>query len=153
MAGLRSVSQKTKRSDRTLTGATLGMETLGQCGESTLRDFKPSCLNHGNGQLTKVERNRLTVSNTVSIDEPAGGYMEKKEYRNSARGHLIALEKNSAIECYLQELTKGTTRKQKAYGTFASSEIHTETVEQTGRRRNANYCENTSSNSITVRNN
>ena len=45
------------------------------------------------GQLVPVEYNRLTVSETVSIDEPAGGYMEMEEYRKSARGHLIALEK------------------------------------------------------------
>ena len=61
-------------------------------GESTLRDFRPSCMNHGKerviGHLTPVEYNRLTVSDTVSIDEPAGGYMEIVEYRISARGHL-----------------------------------------------------------------
>ena len=64
--------------------------------------------------LTKVEPNRLTLSDKISIDEPAGEYMEKMEYINSTRGHLIALEKNIAIECYLEEMTKGTTRKQKA---------------------------------------
>ena len=80
MAGLRSASYKNKRSDRTLTGATLEMETLSQCGESTLQDFRPSCLNHGKGriegQLIPVEYNRLTVSETFLVDEPAGGYME-----------------------------------------------------------------------------
>ena len=50
------------------------------------------------GQLVPVEYNRLNVSETVSIDEPAGGYMEMVEYRNSARGHLIALENKSAME-------------------------------------------------------
>ena len=79
MAGLKSASYKTKRSDRTLTAATLEMEMLSQCGESILQDFKPSLMNHGNGsvigQLVPVEYNRLTVSETVSIDEPAGGYM------------------------------------------------------------------------------
>ena len=39
MAGLRSASYKTKRSDRTLTGATLEMEIFSQCGQSTLRDL------------------------------------------------------------------------------------------------------------------
>ena len=96
MTGLKSASYKTKRSDRTLTGATLEMEILSQCGESTLKDFKPSPMNHGKGsvvgQVVPVEYNRLTVSKTVSIDQPAGGYMEMLEYRNSARGHLIALE-------------------------------------------------------------
>ena len=47
MAGLRSASYKTKRNDRTLTGATIEMEILSQCGEITLQDFKPSSINHG----------------------------------------------------------------------------------------------------------
>ena len=83
MGGLRSASYKTKRSDRTLTEATLGMEILSQCGEISLRGFKPSSMNHGKGsvvvQLIQVEYNRLTMSETVSIDEPAGGYMEVME--------------------------------------------------------------------------
>ena len=49
MAGLRSVSYKTKGSDRTLSGATLEIEILNQCGESALRDFKPSRMNNGKG--------------------------------------------------------------------------------------------------------
>ena len=59
MTGLKSASYKTKRSDRTLTGATLEMEILSQCGESTLKDFKPSPMNHGKesvvGQLVPVD--------------------------------------------------------------------------------------------------
>ena len=35
----------------------------------------------------------------LPIDEPAGGYMKMMEYRNSARGHLIALENKGAMEC------------------------------------------------------
>ena len=69
-------------------------------------------MNHGKGsvigQLTPVESNRLTVSDTVSIDEPDGGYMD---YKNSARGQLIALEKNGAMECYLEEMKQGITMK------------------------------------------
>ena len=79
MAGLGPISYKTKRSDRTLTGATLEMARLSQCVESTHKDFKPSCMNHGKGsiigQLTPVEYNLLTVSETVLIEEPAFGYM------------------------------------------------------------------------------
>ena len=134
MAGLKLASYKTKRSDRTLTGATLEMEILSRCGESALRDFRPSCKNHGKGsvigQLTPVEYNRLTLSNTVSIDQPAGGYMEMIEYRNSARGYLIALKICGAMECYLEEMIQGTTMKQKAYGTLASSKMDAETVDQ-----------------------
>ena len=59
MAELKSASYKITRSDRTLTGPTLEMEILSQCGESTLQDFKPSSMNHGKrsvvGQLVSVE--------------------------------------------------------------------------------------------------
>ena len=134
MAGIKSTGYKSKRSDRTLTGATLEMEILSQCGESTMKDFKPSPMNHGKGnvagQLVPVEYNRLTVSEAVSIDEPAGGYMEMLEYRNSARGCVIALEDKSAMEGYLETMLQGTTLKQKTYGTLASSEIQAETMEQ-----------------------
>ena len=47
MAGIKSTGYKTKRSDCTLTVVTLEMEILSQCGESTLKDFKPSPMNHG----------------------------------------------------------------------------------------------------------
>ena len=59
MAGINSTGYKTKKSDRTLTGASLEMEILSQCGESTMKDFKPSPMNHGKGsvvgQLVPVE--------------------------------------------------------------------------------------------------
>ena len=134
MAGMKSTGYKSRRSDRTLTGATLEMEILSQCGESTMKDFKPSPMNHGKGsvagQLVPVEYNRLTVSETVSIDEPAGGYMEMLEYRNSARGYLMALEDKGAMKGYLETMLQGTTLKEKAYGTLASSDIQAETIEQ-----------------------
>ena len=134
MVGIKSTGYKSKRSDRTLTGATLEMEILSQCGESKMRDFKPSPMNHGKGsvagQLTPVEYNRLTVSETVSIDEPTGGYMEMLENRNSARGYVMALEDERAMEGYLEMMLQGTTLKQKAYGTLASSDVEAETIEQ-----------------------
>ena len=118
MAGINSTAFKSKRIARTLTGATLEMEILSQCGESTMRDFNPSPMNHGKGnvagQLVPVEYNRLTVSEAMTIDEPAGGYMEILEYRNSARGYVIALEDKSAMEGYLEAMLQGTTLKQKA---------------------------------------
>ena len=131
MAGIKSTGYKSKRSDRTLTVATLEMEILSQCGESELKD-----LNHGKGsvagQLIPVVYNRLTVSETVSIDEPTGGYMEMLEYRNSARGYVMgyAREDEKAMEGYLETMLQGTTLKQKAYGTLASSDIQAETMEQ-----------------------
>ena len=91
-------------------------------------------MNHGKGsvigQLIPVDHNRLTVSGTVSIDEPAGGYMEMMEYKNSARGHLISLENKGAMESYLEEMIQGTTMKQKAYGTLVFSEMHAELIDQ-----------------------
>ena len=91
-------------------------------------------MNHGKGsvagQLVPVDYNRMIVSEAVSVDEPAGGYMEMLEYWNSARGYVTALEEKSAMEGYLETMLRGTTLKQKAYGTFASSEIKAETIEQ-----------------------
>ena len=132
MAGIKSTGYKSKKSDRTLTRATLEMEILSQCGKSTMKGFKPSPMNHGKGSVAgqPVEYNRLTVSETVSIDEHAGGYMEMMEYRNSARGYVMALEGKSAMESYLETMLQGTTLKQKAYGTLASSEMQAETIEQ-----------------------
>ena len=73
-----------------------------------MKDFKPSPMNHEKGsvagQLTPVEYNRLTVSETVSICEPTGGYMEMLEYRNSARGYVMALEDEKAMEGYLETM-------------------------------------------------
>ena len=48
------------------------------------------------------------------------------EFRNSARGHLIALEIKVAIGYYLEGIMKDTNMKQKAYRTLASSEMHFE---------------------------
>ena len=110
------------------------MEILSQCGASSMKDFELSPMNHGKGsvvgQLVPVKYNRLTLSETVSVEEPAGRYMEMLEYRNSARGHLMALEDKSAMEGYLETMIQGTTLKQKAYGTLALSEMQAETIEQ-----------------------
>ena len=99
-----------------------------------MKDFRPSPMNHGKGnvagQLVPVEYNRLTISEVVSIDEPAGGYMEMLENRNSARGYVMALEDKSAMEGYLETMLQGTILKQNAYRTLASSEIQAETMEQ-----------------------
>ena len=56
--------------------------------------------------------------------------MEMLEYRNSARGYVMALEDKSAMEGYLEAMLQGTTLKQKAYGILASSEIQAEMMEQ-----------------------
>ena len=89
-----------------------------------MKDFKPSPMNNGKGNvvgpLVPVEHNRLTLSLTVSINEPASGYMDVLEYIKSARGHLMALEDKSAMESYLETMMQGNTLKQKAHGTLAS---------------------------------
>ena len=56
--------------------------------------------------------------------------MEMLEYQNSARGYVMALEDKSAMQGYLETILQGTTLKQKAYGTLASSEMQAETIEQ-----------------------
>ena len=56
--------------------------------------------------------------------------MEMLEYRNSARGYVIALDDKSAMEGYLETMLQGTYLKQKAYWTLASSEMQAETLEQ-----------------------
>ena len=116
-------------------------------------------MNHGKGsivgQLIIVEHNRLTVSETVSIDKPAGGYMEMVEYRNSVRGHLIAVENKGAMEGYLEEMIQGTTTKQKASGTLVSCEMHAETIDQFVSLpwRDENHSRDTCSDSDTLRQN
>ena len=158
MTGIKSTGYKSKRSDRTLTGATLEMEILSQCGKSTMKDFKPSPMNHGKGsvagQLIPVEYNRLTVSETVSIDEPIGGYMEMLEYRNSARGYVMALEDGKAMEGYLETMLQGTTLKHTSRNDRAVGEPSMESSSiKVFRRRNEDYAKNTCSRGSTLRKN
>ena len=56
--------------------------------------------------------------------------MEMLECRDYARGYLMALEDKSAMEGYLGTMLQGTTLKQKAYGTLASSAMQAEPIEQ-----------------------
>ena len=56
--------------------------------------------------------------------------MKMLEYRNSARGHLMAVEDKSVKESYLETMMQGTTLNQKAYRTLVSSGMHAETIEQ-----------------------
>ena len=170
MAGITSTGYKSKRSDRTLTGATLEMEIISHYGESTMKDFKPSPMNHGKGsvagQLVPVEYNRLTVSETLSIGEPTSWYMEMLEYRNSARGYVMALEDEKAMEGYLETMLQGTTLKLKAYGTFFSvvwdtgrndGAVGEPSMESSGtkvlRRKDEDYAKNTWSRGSTLRKN
>ena len=56
MAGIKSTGFKSKRSDRTLIGATFEMEILSQCGESTMKDFRPSPTRKGKCRRTTSTR-------------------------------------------------------------------------------------------------
>ena len=87
MAGIKSTGYKSKRSDSTLTGAALEMEILSQCGESTMKDFKPSPMNHGKGsvveQLVPVEYNRLTATEDKELSltkDSMGALPKSNEY-------------------------------------------------------------------------
>ena len=51
IAGIKSTVIKSKRSDRTLTAAPLEIEILSQFGESAMKEFKPSPMNHGKGSV------------------------------------------------------------------------------------------------------
>ena len=52
------------------------------------------------------------------------------ELRISSRGHQSALKKKFAMACCIEGIIKDKTMNQKAYGTLASWEMHTETVDQ-----------------------
>ena len=67
VAGIKLSGYKSKLSDRTLTGATLEMEILSQCGESTMKDFKPSPMNHGKGSV--FENNADALETTEPANE------------------------------------------------------------------------------------
>ena len=156
-AGLKSASYKTKRSDRTLTGATLEMEILSQCGESTLKHFKPSSMNHGKGS---VVGQLIPVSETVLIDEPAGGYMEMVEETRQRTLNCSRKQK-----CYVRLLRDDDTkRKHEAEGTWKSDlfrdargtarPVGEPTMESSSvtalRSRNENHPEDTRSDSDTL---
>ena len=116
MAGLRLASHKTKMSDRTLTGATLEMEIFSQSGQSTLRDFRPSCLNHGKRSVVG-----LTVSEIGNILDRRsrwwiygdGGVhkLGKRTPNRSRRQRCRGMLSGGMIQ--------GTTMKQKAYDNWS----------------------------------
>ena len=81
------------------------------------------CRTADSGRIQSIDGVRYTHDRRA-----AGGYIEKMEFRNSARGHLIALESKSAIGYYLEGIIKDTNTMQNAYGTLASSELNPELV-------------------------
>ena len=116
-AGLRSAIYKNKRSDRTLTGATLEMEILSQGGGSILKDFKPSSINHGKLRQCLNRRACWWIHGDAGLQN-----FGKRALNCSGRQRCHG--KLSGDNDAEHEI------KQKAYGTFAFSEMHAERIEQ-----------------------
>ena len=90
LAGLISTASISRKSIRTLADAkTLEVELISQCGSGELDDYKPSRTNMARmkleGQLDVAEYIWITVSDSVHMGDPAGGYVEKLKARKSAR--------------------------------------------------------------------
>ena len=113
---------------RTLAVTKLEIEVISQCGSRGLDDYKPSRTNMARmkleGQLDVVEYSRITVPDSVHMGDPAGGYVEMLNARNSSRGHLMAWDEKQAMQEYLKELTENSNLSRKEYGTVMSSEAN-----------------------------
>ena len=128
LAGLTTAATKSKKNARTLADTKLEMEVISQCGSGGLDDYKPSRTNMARmkleGQLDVVEYSGITVSDSVHVGDPAGGYVEMLKARNSARGHLMAWNEKQAMQEYLKELTENSNLNRKENGTVMSSEAN-----------------------------
>ena len=100
LAGLTTTATRSKKNARTLADTMLEMEVVSQYGSGGLDDYKPSRANMARmkleGQLDVVWYSRITVPDSVHVGDPAGGYVEILKARNSARGHLMALEREAS---------------------------------------------------------
>ena len=76
------------------------------------------------GQLDLVEYSRITVTDSVHVGDPAGGYVEMMKARKSARGHLMAWKEKQAMQEYLRELTENSNLNRKEYGAVMSSDAN-----------------------------
>ena len=128
LAGLTSTATRSEKNARTLADTKLKMEVISQCGYVRLDDKKLSRTNIARmeleGQLGVVEYSRITVSNSVHMRDPAGGYVEMLKARNSARGHLMAWSEKPAMQEYSKELTENSNLNRMEYGTAMSSEAN-----------------------------
>ena len=68
-----------------------------------------------------VEYICITVTEPILMGNPAGGYVEMLDVKNSAREHLIAWHDKQAMHEYLMELKIGSNLKRKEYGTVMST--------------------------------
>ena len=127
-AGLTTTATRSKKNARTLADTKLEMELISECGSGGLDDYKPSQTYMARmklaGQLYVVEYSRITVPDSVHMEDPAGGYVEMLKARNSARGHLMAWNEKQAVQEYLRELTENSNLNRKEYGTVMSSEAN-----------------------------
>ena len=128
LAGLTTTATRSKKNVRTLAETKLEMEVISHCGSGGLDDYKPSRINMARmkleGQIDVVEYSRITVSDSVHVGDPAGGYVEMLKARNSARGHLMAWNEKQAMQEYLRELTENSNLNRKEHGTVMSSEAN-----------------------------
>ena len=122
LAGLTTTATRSKKNARTLVDTKLEMEVISQCGSGGLDDYKPSRTKMARmkleGHLGVVEYSRITVPDSVHMGDPARGNVEMLKARNSARGHLMAMQE------YLKELTENSYLSRKEYGTVMSSKAN-----------------------------
>ena len=106
----------------------LEIEVISQCGSGGLDDYKASRNNMARvkleGQHGAGEYSRITVPDSVHMGDPAGGYVEMLNTRNSATGHLMAWDEKQVMQEYLKELTEKSNLSRKEYGTVMSSEAN-----------------------------
>ena len=125
LAGLTITATKSKKTARTLEDTKLEMEIISQCGSGEIDDYRPSRTNMARmkleGQLDVFEHSRITVPELVHMGDPAGGYVEMLNARNSARGHLMAWSEKRAMQEYLKGLTENSNLNRKEYGTNVPS--------------------------------
>ena len=102
LAGLATTATRSTKSARTLADRKLEMEVIIQCGSGGIDDCKPSRTNMARmkleGQLGMVEYSRITMTDSVHMGDPAGGYVEMLKARNFARGHLMAWDDKQAMQ-------------------------------------------------------
>ena len=127
-AGLTSTATRSKKNARTLADTKLEMEVISHCGSGRLGDYKPSRTNMARmkleGQLGVVQYSRITVPDSVHMGDPAGGYVEMHQAKNSGRGHLMAWSEKHTMQEYLKEPTEDSNLNQKEYGTVMFSEAN-----------------------------
>ena len=93
LVGLTTTATRSKKIAQTLADTKLEMEVISHCESGGFDDYKPLRTNMARmkleGQLDVVEYRRITVPDSVHVENPAGAYVEMLKATNSARGHLM----------------------------------------------------------------